>query len=307
MDTNKRNRMKVLIALATLYLAWSSTYLAIRFSLESFPPFFTAGFRYMLVGAGMFAYLRWKGSPAPTRTQWTGSAAVGAFLLLGGTGGVVYAMQWVGSGTAALVVATTPIWTVLFAGVWKQWPARNEWAGLALGFSGIVLLNLHGDLRAHPLGALLLVLSAASWSFGSILSLRMSLPAGMMASAAQMFAGGLLVLVVGFVSGERVPAHPEVRSILALIYLAIFGSLLGYTAYTYLLKKVRPALATSYSYVNPVLAVLLGIWFAGERITATGIAAMAVILAGVVLVMLGQRGREKRPAPARDRQSGNDH
>ena len=298
MDTNKRNRMKVLIALATLYLAWSSTYLAIRFSLESFPPFFTAGFRYMLVGAGMFAYLRWKGSPAPTRTQWTGSAAVGAFLLLGGTGGVVYAMQWVGSGTAALVVATTPIWTVLFAGVWKQWPARHEWLGLLLGFAGIVLLNIHGDLRAHPAGAVLLILSAASWSFGSVLSLRLSLPASMMASAVQMFTGGLLVLAVSVAVGERVPASPSMRSLVAIVYLAIFGSLLGYTAYTYLLKTVRPSLATSYAYVNPVLAVLLGILFAGERITALGVAAMAVILAGVVLVNLAD-WRAARSSPPR--------
>ena len=124
----------IIIALATLYLAWSSTYLAIRFSLESFPPLFIAGSRYMLVGLGMYIYLRWKGAAAPTRKQWGGSSAVGAFLLLGGTGGVVYAEQWVGSGMAALVLATTPLWTVLFAGIWKQWPQRNEWIGLALGF-----------------------------------------------------------------------------------------------------------------------------------------------------------------------------
>jgi drug/metabolite transporter (DMT)-like permease len=279
--------IKVIIALATLYLAWSSTYLAIRFSLESFPPFFTAGFRYMLVGAGMYVYLGMKGSPSPSRTQWRNSSVIGAFLIFGGTGGVVYAMQWVGSGTAALVIATTPLWTVLFGGIWKQWPQRNEWMGLMLGFTGIVLLNMHGDLRAHPVGAALLVLSAASWSFGSVLSLRLKLPSGMMASAAQMFSGGLIVLFIGFLSGEDIPVHPSARA--ALVYLAVFGSLLGYTAYTYLLKNVRPALATSYSYVNPALAVLLGGWFADEKITVTIIAATLIILAGVVLVLLGQR------------------
>jgi drug/metabolite transporter (DMT)-like permease len=283
--------IKVIIALATLYLAWSSTYLAIKFSLESFPPFFTAGSRYMLVGAGMYAYLRSRGDPAPTGPQWSASSLIGTFLLLGGTGGVVYAMQWVGSGTAALVIATTPLWTVLFAGIWKQWPERYEWIGLLLGFAGIVLLNMQGDLRAHPAGAILLVLSAMSWSFGSMLSLRMELPRGMMASAAQMFAGGLIVLLAGFLSGESVPAHPSGRAIAALVYLAIFGSLLGYTAYTFLLKNVRPALATSYSYVNPALAVLLGVWFAGEKITLITAAAMLVILTGVVLVILGQRKR----------------
>jgi drug/metabolite transporter (DMT)-like permease len=286
---NETKKIKVYLALLTLYLAWSSTYLAIRFSLESFPPFFTAGSRYMLVGLGMFLFLRSRGAPPPTKAHWTSSALIGAFLLLGGTGGVVYAMQWVGSGTAALVVATTPLWTVLFARIWGQWPKRREWAGLLLGFAGIVLLNIHGDLRAHPSGAALLLISAASWSFGSVLSLRLALPSGMMASALQMFTGGMLVLLIGFLAGERVPEHPSMRSIGALIYLAIFGSLLGYTAYTYLLKHVRPSLATSYSYVNPVLAVMLGVWFAGETVTMTGVAAMLAILAGVAFVILGQR------------------
>lgn len=233
--------------------------------------------------------LRGKGAAAPTSAQWGGSATIGAFLLLGGTAGVVYAEQWVGSGMAALVLATTPLWTVLFSGIWKQWPRRNEWIGLVLGAVGIVLLNFEGDLRAHPAGAALLALSAASWSFGSVLSTRLSLPPGAMASAAQMFSGGMLVLAIGFVSGERAPLHPSLRATGALVYLAIFGSLLGYTAYTYLLKNVRPALATSYAYVNPALAVLLGIWLAGERITMLGIAAMLVILVGVGLVIAGQR------------------
>lgn len=283
------SRGKIITALATLYIAWSSTYLAIRIALEVFPPFFIAGFRYMLVGAGMYIYLRAKGSPGPTGREWAASALIGVFLLLGGTAGVVYAEQWVGSGIAALVLATLPILTALFSGIWKHRPVKNEWLGMLLGFTGIVLLNLEGDLRAHPLGALLLILASASWSFGSVLSLRMSLPSGMMASAAQMFTGGLIVLIVGFAAGERVPSHPTLRGIAAIIYLGIFGSLLGYTAYTYLLKHVRPALATSYAYVNPVLAVLLGVWLAGETITVTSIGAMVVILAGVVLVIMGPR------------------
>ncbi len=283
------NKFKVILALATLYLAWSSTYLAIRIALESFPPFFIAGFRYMLVGAGMFIYLRAKGFGAPTRAQWGGSAVVGAFLLLGGTAGVVYAEQWVGSGISALVLATTPLLTVLFAGFWKEWPDRREWTGLLLGFIGIVLLNLGGDLRAHPGGAALLVLAAVCWSFGSVLSLHVAMPSGMMASAAQMFTGGLIVLIVSLLAGERLPAHPPVRAVAAVVYLGIFGSLSGYTAYTYLLKNVRPALATSYAYVNPVLAVLLGFWLAGEHITRIEVIAMLIILAGVVLVIAGQR------------------
>ncbi len=204
----------------------------------------------------------------------------------------MYAEQWVGSGLAALVLATTPLWTVLFAGIWKQRPARNEWVGILFGLAGIVLLNIEGDLRAYPAGAFLLVLAAASWSFGSVLSTRLSLPSGMMASAAQMFSGGLLVLITSFVSGEQIAPHPSARSMMAMAYLTIFGSLLGYTAYTYLLKNVRPALATSYAYVNPVLAVLLGVWLAGEKITVMTVAAMPIILAGVVLVIMGQKKQE---------------
>ncbi|HUJ18353.1 MAG TPA: drug/metabolite exporter YedA [Nitrospirota bacterium] len=285
----KDSRVRVITALATLYLAWSSTYLAIRFALEGFPPFFIAGFRNVLIGAGIYIYLRAKGAAGPSRAEWGGSATAGAFLLLGGTAGVVYAEQWVGSAVSALVLATTPLLTVLFAGIWRQWPERREWIGLMLGLAGIALLNLDGDLRAHPLGAALLVLAALSWSFGSVLSLRLPMPSGMMASATQMFSGGLLVMLVGTISGERLPAHPSLRSLGALIYLAIFGSLLGYTAYTYLLKNVRPALATSYAYVNPVLAMLLGVWLGGEHMTTIGLLAMAIILAGVVLVIIGQR------------------
>lgn len=284
-----RRQGRIILALATLYLAWSSTYLAIRFSLEGFPPLFVAGARYMLVGFAMLVYLRIKGAAGPDRTEWTHASIIGSLLLLGGTGGVVCALQWVGSGTAALMIATTPLWTVLFGGFWKQWPRTREWLGLALGFAGIAILNSGGDLRAHPLGAGLLLLAALSWSFGSVLSMRLRLPGGLMSSAAQMFSGGLVVLAASFATGERVLPHPPLKAMVALVYLAVFGSLLGYTAYTYLLKNVRPSLATSYSYVNPPLAVLLGAWLAGERITGGTIAAMPVILAGVVLVIAGQR------------------
>ncbi len=285
----KESKTRVIIALLILYVSWSSTYLAIRISLGEFPPFFIVGSRFFLVGAGMLLYLRYQGRPLPTLRQWLSSLVIGSFLLLGGTGGVALAEQRVGSGIAALVVATTPLWTVLFAGIWRQWPKRSEWIGLMLGFAGIVLLNIDGDLRTHPAGAVLLLLSAASWSFGSVLSLRLPLPSGMTASAAQMFSGGLLVLLISVLSGERLPAHPSLRTIIALSYLAVFGSLLGYTAYTYLLKNVRPSLATSYAYVNPVLAVFLGAWIAGEKILMTTIMGMLIILAGVVLVIAGQR------------------
>jgi drug/metabolite transporter (DMT)-like permease len=282
-------RTGVIIALIAVYLSWGSTYLAIKIALTGLPPLFMMGIRFFLFGAGFYAYLRLRGAPRPGWGEWLRSAAIGTFLMLGGSAGVAYAEQWVDSGLAALVIATTPLWTVLFAGIWKRWPNKLEWAGLLIGLAGIVVLNFEGDLRASPPGAILLLLAAMSWAFGSAWSQNMKLPKGMMAGAAQMIMGGAVVLFVSLVAGESIAAMPSWRSVTAVLYLGIFGSLVGFTAYTYLLSRVRPALATSYAYVNPVLAVTLGIVFAGERITMTGVIAMAIIIVGVVLVAFGQR------------------
>ncbi len=281
---------KVLLALVAVYLSWSSTYLAIKFALEGLPPLFMMGMRFFVFGLIIYGWLRLRGAPRPTLREWWWSAVIGIFLMLGGSAGVAYAEQWVSSGLAALVIATTPLWTVLFASIWKHRPNRVEWLGLAVGFSGIVLLNLGGDLRANPVSAFLLVLAAMSWAFGSAWSRQVPLPRGMMAGAAQMIAGGAIVFIVGLASGERITAMPPLGALAAVIYLGIVGSLIGFTAYIYLLGRVRPALATSYAYVNPALALLLGLWLGGEKVGVLEVAAMGIILFGVVLVVLGQRG-----------------
>ena len=283
------NRSRVLLALAAVYLSWGSTYLGIKFALESLPPLFLMGVRFFLFGIVVYVFLRLRGAPAPGRVEWWWSAVIGTFLMLGGSASVSYAEQWVASGLAALVLATTPLWTVLFAGIWGRWPNRIEWTGLVVGLGGVVVLNMSGDLRAHPIGAVLLVLAAISWAFGSVWSRRVPLPKGMMAGAAQMITGGAIVMAVGFAMGERITALPTWRSVMAVLYLGVVGSLVGFSAYTYLLGRVRPALATSYAYVNPVIAVLLGAWLLGERIEGTSVIAMLIILVGVVLVALGQR------------------
>lgn len=286
---DKDGRVKVLIALLSVYFIWGSTYLAIRIALEGFPPFMMAGLRFLVTGGGLYLFLRIRGTTVPGYTQWIGASLVGGFLLLGGNGGVVFAEQWVASGLAALGVATVPLWTVLFSGIWNRWPTRFEWAGLLLGFAGIILLNFEGDLRASPAGAIALIIAAICWAFGSAWSRHLSLPSGLMASAVEMIAGGILLLAASFLTGEKMNGFPAWHSIGALFYLMIFGSLVGFSAYIYLLSRVRPALATSYAYVNPVIAVLLGVSLAGEQITAIGITAMVVILAGVVIVMFGQK------------------
>src|SRR5512143_1782259 len=146
-------RSRVLLALAAVYLSWGSTYLGIKFALESLPPLFLMGVRFFLFGIGIYVFLRLRGAPGPGRVEWWWSAVIGAFLMLGGSASVSYAEQWVASGLAALVLATTPLWTVLFAGIWGRWPNRLEWTGLVVGLGGVIVLNLSGDLRAHPAGA----------------------------------------------------------------------------------------------------------------------------------------------------------
>ena len=286
---HQSGRVKVFFALLSVYFIWGSTYLAIRIGLEGLPPFFMAGVRFIVAGTMLYLYLRAKGVPNPSRPELTGASLVGGLLLLGGNGGVCYAEQWVSSGLAALVISSTPLWVLLFSSIWGHRPSRIEVIGLALGLAGVVILNMEGDLKANPAGAVALLFAAIFWAFGSAWSRRLSLPPGLMACAIEMMAGGALLFVASASIGEKVNGMPGWRSLSALLYLIVVGSLVGFSSYMYLLGKVRPALATSYAYVNPVVAVCLGVGLAGERISGKGLAAMAVIISGVVLVIFGQR------------------
>jgi drug/metabolite transporter (DMT)-like permease len=294
----------VVVSLLAVYVVWGSTYLAIRVALGGFPPFLMAALRFLLAGGVLYVVLRLRGAPAPRRRQWGGAAVVGGLLLLGGNGGVVMAEQWVASGLAALGVATVALWSAIFAGLWGQWPRRLEWVGLAVGFAGVALLNLEGNLRASPAGAIALLVATTSWALGSMWSRHLDLPSGLMASAAQMLTGGGLLLLASVLVGERVPRAVPARPVLALAYLVVFGSWVGFSAYLYLLRRVRPAVATSYAYVNPAIAMALGVAFAGERITLSEWVAMPVILGGVALVMVAhgraEEAVERAPAPEVD-------
>ncbi len=296
-----RQRLIIALALLAVYLIWGSTYLGIRIAIESLPPFTMGGWRFLLAGLLLLTWLRLRGAAWPSPRQWLTSAAVGALLLGGGNGGVCYAEQWVASGLAAVWIATVPLATALFEGLWGRWPTRLEWLGLMVGLGGVVILNLEDNLATNPQGAIALTIAVVTWSFGSVWSRRLDLPRGLMASAAQMITGGLFLLVLGWLLGERVAAPPSPRSWLAFAYLTTFGSLVAYSAYAYLLHTVRPTLATSYAYVNPVVAVVLGAWLVSEPITRIGVAAMAIILAGVALLALVHTSR---PATASAETSG---
>jgi drug/metabolite transporter (DMT)-like permease len=290
-STKPNNTAGVVLALLAVYIIWGSTYFAIRVTLESFPPFLMAGLRFLLAGSILFAYLKLRGAPTPNLKQWSASALVGCLLLLGGNGLVTFAEQWVASGLAALAVATMPLFAALFAGLWGRWPKKMEWVGLALGFAGVILLNLEGDLRANPIGAIALLVAAASWALGSVWSRYLPLPGGMMASATEMLGGGAALLVLGLVTGERMTAFPAAWPTVAFLYLVVFGSIVAFSAYSYLLQKVRPTLSTSYAYVNPAVAVALGVWLGGELVTWVGLVAMPVILVGVGIVVLAASRR----------------
>lgn len=281
-------RVLVPLALFSLYIVWGSTYLAIRIGLESFPPFTMAALRFLITGAALYAFLRWRGVKNPTLLQWRNCAVTGTLLLGFGNGLVCWAQQSVSSGLAAVAVASMPLFAAVFGTFFGQWPRRLELIGLLVGFAGVILLNLGGDLAGSRLGALALLAAAASWAFGSLWSKRQDMPEPMMNTAAQMLTGGAALTVLALLNGQGIPAEPSLRAGLALAYLCVFGSIIGFSAYLYLLRTVRPALATSYAYVNPPVAVLFGALLAGERVHALDIVGMAVILGGVAIITLAR-------------------
>ena len=288
------SRGQIIAAFASIYIVWGSTYLAIRYAIETIPPFIMGGARFLVSGAMLYAWARYRGTPSPTRLHWRNALIAGAFLLLGGNGAVVWAEQFVPSGLTALLVSILPFWLVIIE--WARPPRRRPssviLAGLVLGFIGIIVLvgpgnfGGHGDIR--PLGALVLIFGSLSWAIGSFWSRDAELPrSGLLTTGMEMLAGGALLLMVGAVSGELSHFdihHVSKASTTGLLYLITFGSLIGFTSYIWLLDKVSPARLGTYAYVNPVVAVLLGWAIAGETLSIrTGVAA-AIVICAVALI-----------------------
>lgn len=291
--------LHVVLALAAVYLIWGSTYLGIRFALEGgFAPLTMAGTRFLIAGGLMYAVLRWRGVLAPTRAQWRNAAVMGALLLGLGNGMVSIAQQWVSSGMAAVAVASAPLWMGLFATLRGERPGRLEWVGLAVGFVGVLWLNAGSSLTADKWGLACLLIAPLAWSFGSIWSRGRDLPSPFMTAAAQMLCGGVMMFVAGLLLGEHVDREHTAKGLWALSYLVVFGSIIGFSAYIWLLRHVRPALAGSYAYINPAIAVVLGMWLAGERFSGTDLMAMGVIVAGVLVITVGKAWRPRKPRHA---------
>jgi drug/metabolite transporter (DMT)-like permease len=284
-------RVMVPLALFALYIIWGSTYLGIRFALESYPPFLLAGLRFLGAGILLLGFLRMRGVALPTPRQWRNAAITGLLLLGFGNGLVCFAEQHVSSGIAAVAVASMPLFAALFSGMYGEWPSRNETVGLVIGFAGVIVLNLGSSLSGSRIGAIALLIAAASWAFGATWSRRQDMPAGPMNTAAQMLCASVALLLVGFATGERLPEHPTFRATAAVVYLGLFGSIIAFSAFLYVLKHARPALATSYAYVNPPVAVLFGVLLVGESVGPYDIAGMAIILLGVGAIALARQKR----------------
>lgn len=279
-------RWMVPLSLFALYVIWGSTYLGIRYALVSYPPFMLAAIRFAIAGVLLFTVLRVRGATLPTAAQWKNAAIVGTLLLAGGNGLVCFAEQSVSSGIAAVAVASMPLFAAVFGGIYGEWPTRGETAGLLLGFVGVIVLNLGAGLSGSPLGAIALICAAMAWAFGSVWSKRQDMPKGPMNTAAQMLCASVSLSIIALLHGERFPAHPEPGATAALAYLIVFGSIIAFSAYLYVLKTVRPALATSYAYVNPPVAVLFGVALAGEHVGPFDLAGMAIILVGVGIITM---------------------
>jgi drug/metabolite transporter (DMT)-like permease len=280
-----RTRLFVILALLTVYLVWGSTFLAIRFALQGYPPLFFPGVRFLLAGAILFALLRLSGHANPSFIEWRNSAFIGFLLLVIGNGTVVLAERAIGSGLAATSLATTPLWAAVFAGIWGTWPQRMQWIGLLIGFAGVVCLNAGGDFAANRGLASLLLLSPITWAFGSMWSLRLALPKGLMSSACQMLTAGGVFLIVSAVHGDSWALFTTPRAVAALLYLTLAGSLLAFSAYVFLVQNVTPALATSYGFVNPVVALFLGVTLGAERLGGSEFIAIALVLIGVTIIV----------------------
>jgi len=287
----------IVAALLAVYLIWGSTYLGLRFGLRGFPPFLLNGLRFVLAGGIMYVVLRARGATPPTPVQWKNVTGMGVFLLVGGAGLVVLAEDFgVGSGIVATAIAVMPLWAALFGWLYGLRPRRLEWLGLVVGFLGAALLAREGDFQAAPAGLVLMIIAPMSWAFGSVWGSRRDLPDGPIGSAGQLLAGGAVLVALGLVRGERITTMPGAVPWVAFAYLVVFGSIVAYSAYVFLLGEVRPALATSYAYVNPVVAVLLGVTIGGEILTGPAFVALPLVIAGVALVGAGQR-RAQPPAP----------
>ncbi len=296
----------VMIALISVYLFWGGTYLGMKFAIETIPPFLMAGVRFSFAGWILYIVYRIKGEKRPSLQEWKNAGIVGALLLLGGNGVVAWAEQHVPSSIASVLIATVPLWITVFGSFGKnKKPSLGSFVGILLGLCGIAVLvwnsNTANSQATKLFGIIAILLASISWSAGSVYSRKAKLPSPpLMSTGVQMIVGGALLLLVSAFSGEFrgfQVIQVSQNSWIALGYLVVFGSLMGYTAYMWLLNNAEPTVASTYAFVNPIVAVFLGWLLAGEQIGANALIAAVIIIAAVVIITLfrdkGKTAEEK--------------
>jgi drug/metabolite transporter (DMT)-like permease len=280
----------LLACLAATWLIWGSTYLAIKFALVSFPPFYQMGSRFLVAGLLLMAWLKWRGRALPTLVEWRNAAIIGTLLLVGGMGSTAYSERTVASGLIVAYIAIVPIIVTAMNLPFGIKPSRVELVGMLVGVAGVLMLVRGQAFTASPVGLAAITTACFSWSLGSVLSQRrFPLAPGAMGFASEMLCGSVVLLLVAAAVGERPEWPPQPLAAWSWVYLIVFGSLLAFNAYMVLLGRVSAALASSYTFVNPVIALALGIWLGGETVTSFEWAAAGVITVGVVLLVLGRR------------------
>jgi drug/metabolite transporter (DMT)-like permease len=297
-NTSNRNLGLLIAAFTAVYIFWGSTYLAIKYAIETLPPFLMAGSRFVFAGVVLMIWARFaKDYERPKAAHWKTSLIVGTLLLLGGNGGVVFAEHYISSSLAALLVATEPFWIVLLSWLWLKGtrPNLKTILGIGVGFFGVWLL-INGQTTGETssigsmqfFGTIAVMAAALSWATGSIYGLRAPVPkSSILTAGMQMLSGGMVLLLVSLLTGEMARfdiAQVSANSVYGVIYLIIFGSLIGFTAYSWLLKNADPAMVSTYAYVNPIVAVFLGWLIAGESFTGQMLVGAGVIVGSVVLI-----------------------
>jgi drug/metabolite transporter (DMT)-like permease len=312
--TKKASPISIWAAMISVYIVWGSTYLAIRFAVETIPPFLMIAFRFFIAGGILFLFRRLSGDQAPTRIEWRSAIVTGFFLLVAGNGVVAWAEQRVPSGIAALLVGASPLWMFLIdtfrPGHSTRRPGWLAFIGVLIGFVGIIVLIEPGSLGGvsapvDRIGGLALLLASFCWSVGSLYSRHAPLPSSpLLGTSMEMLAGGAGLLILGTLTGEWSQLHLasiQLHSWLGLLYLIIFGSLVGFACYTWLLRSAPTTLVSTYAYVNPVVAILMGNLLAQEPLTPRVLIAAAIIIGSVVLLTFTQSARLKAqhaPSPA---------
>jgi drug/metabolite transporter (DMT)-like permease len=299
-DRSEPSVALVAAAFAAIYVIWGSTYLAIRFAIESIPPLFMAGVRFLVAGGVLYAWMMLSSRERPTRAHWKGATIAGVSMLAAGNGGVVIAEQWVPSGVTAVLVACVPLWMVLFDYFFfsRARPSGRAQVGLLVGFGGVAVLAGTPAVGVAGwrlvVGVALLLGGCASWAAGSLYLKKIESPSHpLLWVAMQMIMGGAALALAAVVGGELPDVHPSQftpRSLIALLYLVVFGSLIAYSAYVWLLRVTTPARVGTYAYVNPVIALFLGWALADEPIGLGSIVGASIILGSVVVIVSERRG-----------------